>query len=1487
MKHIISILSLLFLVALIHAQPRINIKLQIQKCLDGSGNPIQGCMIFTDAFGQQYYVTKTGAIDTLLNNGLRDTIIAYSGGGGVTDSSILIVDDYAALKVLPTNANYVFVKDSLWGGYFYRNATGTPDSALIIDGLGSRKWHRIVEDNKYWLTWWINNDTSWSDEMQRAINIISTRHEEYGDGTLYIPDIGYPYYLDTVATDPYDSGDKYYCVELKSNITIQMDAGTVLKMSDNMITNGADSINRVNIFIGDSIQHVTITGGIIDGNAAGQFQQASPGFTGCGYYSQGTGNAINFTAFGYTEGTDYWNTHVYVDGTRFYNHGGIPINSYALDSSEFRRIYYEGFGEGMQFIWSRNILVDDINGLFTQTPCGDGFETSQCKGMVVRNIEITGTGNGTAIDLFGCQDCTVENFYIHDYSGGGIDIQTVQISDFRSNNVTIRNGYIENVIGTGIATSGDSLGRITIQNVQVDSCQRGFYISRATDPQFIDEILILDCVAKYNTLEGINMNTVKNVVIQGGFYAYNEHGIHYTPQAEATAWADNEVRIVDAILANNTDNGLYVQTNALDFGPRGFAKVYAYGNGLVDIDNAFTDTSAWIVRNVKPFANTTGATPYVGGETVLFQQTGQLWELQGGTHGQEVTIFARSAFTLFDKDAIGGNANVELGSANVVLQLNEVIQLVFDARAALWYRGSPVSHGLESWLLAASGTGGTETINNGETVTITGTDGIDATRSSANVILGLDYPEVADSISNYITFPSPGGEDSIVTCFNGDIGFIEMGDTTCVSTDSFYVIDNCTYFIIMNDTVSVCIPVGTPGQNISNSNLTMSNTPGGIRIFNIDTALLSIWKGSSRIVDITGDLTEPGLRVYNKGNTDIPTFVLNGTTNQTQDVYRHINGVTGALVKDYSDGLDQSEGAYVRSELNTLGDPYERYYGHRDSLIIYKGIKLDGKVWDEDGDQGTTGDVLTKQADGTVNWAAGGGGAIPINDLLAADGTNTIDNANYAQEWKWNSLTGNPGLTLSSNSVTKDQEEKLLYVSMTGTLTGGLDEVTYSIHGENNNDGSADINVGVYGSSLNANENIGVLGDASGVVSIGVLGRSTTGIGILGTTTSSGVGVEGYGQGTGTGIFARVEQNALPIELYSGGSTNNTIKRFIKVHNGSAGVSANGFGAAIDFQLESSTTIDQDAGRIASLWTDATHATRTSALDFSTVNAGTLARKMRIAGTGQLTLDQYTGTNFAGASTDSIATFDASTGLLRKRHASFYSGGSGLTYGLDNQVPFTNATVNGYDYSSSFTYDGTILSATRVSVPDGTAAAPAVKVGDEQNGLYSPGANQLGFTLNGISRAILGAIAFDVSVASSGGAVRLGTSNTSNTANSAAELRASVAGTSAGDPFSSYIITSGASWSLGADNSDSDAFVISEAATLGTSNRLRIATGGAAEFFGTVKLQGYTVATLPAGTVGMTAYVTDATTPTYLGAAVGGGAVVAPVFYNGAAWVTH
>jgi hypothetical protein len=82
----------------------------------------------------------------------------------------------------------------------------------------------------------------------------------------------------------------------------------------------------------------------------------------------------------------------------------------------------------------------------------------------------------------------------------------------------------------------------------------------------------------------------------------------------------------------------------------------------------------------------------------------------------------------------------------------------------------------------------------------------------------------------------------------------------------------------------------------------------------------------------------------------------------------------------------------------------------------------------------------------------------------------------------------------------------------------------------------------------------------------------------------------------------------------------------------------------------------------------------------------------------------------------------------------------------------------------------------------------------------------------------------------------------------------------------------------------------SERARIDSSGNLLVgltsATGVAKlQVSGPIRTTGYTVATLPAGTVGMRTYVTDALAPSFGVTVSGGGAVTIPVFYNGANWI--
>lgn len=85
---------------------------------------------------------------------------------------------------------------------------------------------------------------------------------------------------------------------------------------------------------------------------------------------------------------------------------------------------------------------------------------------------------------------------------------------------------------------------------------------------------------------------------------------------------------------------------------------------------------------------------------------------------------------------------------------------------------------------------------------------------------------------------------------------------------------------------------------------------------------------------------------------------------------------------------------------------------------------------------------------------------------------------------------------------------------------------------------------------------------------------------------------------------------------------------------------------------------------------------------------------------------------------------------------------------------------------------------------------------------------------------------FTVTHTNSGGNAFVSVANLSNTASSDATLIAQVAGASAGDAKVNLNISGGQNWTLGLDNSDSDAFVLAASSALGTTNVMRAATTG-------------------------------------------------------------
>ena len=100
------------------------------------------------------------------------------------------------------------------------------------------------------------------------------------------------------------------------------------------------------------------------------------------------------------------------------------------------------------------------------------------------------------------------------------------------------------------------------------------------------------------------------------------------------------------------------------------------------------------------------------------------------------------------------------------------------------------------------------------------------------------------------------------------------------------------------------------------------------------------------------------------------------------------------------------------------------------------------------------------------------------------------------------------------------------------------------------------------------------------------------------------------------------------------------------------------------------------------------------------------------------------------------------------------------------------------------------------------------------------------FTSTGLGVFTTPSYGLDHAKSASGASIYTTVRNTSNTASSNAVLYAEVAGTSAGDAFTQYIVGATTNWSSGVKNSASDSYVIAQDAGLGSNNFLTISTGG-------------------------------------------------------------
>jgi len=122
------------------------------------------------------------------------------------------------------------------------------------------------------------------------------------------------------------------------------------------------------------------------------------------------------------------------------------------------------------------------------------------------------------------------------------------------------------------------------------------------------------------------------------------------------------------------------------------------------------------------------------------------------------------------------------------------------------------------------------------------------------------------------------------------------------------------------------------------------------------------------------------------------------------------------------------------------------------------------------------------RGDGT--WASPSVSSLAISSLTAAAANNTINNANYIQEWQWNSLDGNSGLKLSASTTAASSNlQRVFEISLSGANSTST-QTTYGSYITNTHTGTSSTNVAGYFSASGGTNNYGLIVN-SGFVGIG------------------------------------------------------------------------------------------------------------------------------------------------------------------------------------------------------------------------------------------------------------------------------------------------------------------------------------------------------------------------------------------------------------------
>lgn len=191
------------------------------------------------------------------------------------------------------------------------------------------------------------------------------------------------------------------------------------------------------------------------------------------------------------------------------------------------------------------------------------------------------------------------------------------------------------------------------------------------------------------------------------------------------------------------------------------------------------------------------------------------------------------------------------------------------------------------------------------------------------------------------------------------------------------------------------------------------------------------WK-QSVVVATTANITLSGEQTIDGVLTSASRILVKDQTDQTE------NGIYVTAAGAWSRSSDANtatelEAATVHVQQGTVG-------ANKDFVQVTDGITL-----------GVSNIIWTEKSSSSK-----------LSAIQAADATNTINNADYAQEWQWNSLSSNTGLLLSSSSTAAASNTQTVFrVNQTGA-NATSSQTTYAGYLSNTKTGTSAKNVALH-----------------------------------------------------------------------------------------------------------------------------------------------------------------------------------------------------------------------------------------------------------------------------------------------------------------------------------------------------------------------------------------------------------------------------------------